>query len=102
MSDQDNTITKALGIEGGWVEKASDFSSDAWHSESKVSDVLEKCGSWTKSDEFDLKVNPNELSVYEKKLLFMGFINGIVHQETQSKDRMVEAFAKFMMKSSNP
>lgn len=102
MSDKDNTITKALGIEGGWVEKASDFSSVVWHSETKISDVLEKCAAWTKSEEFDLKVDELGLSVYEKKLLFMGFINGVIHQETQSKDRILEAFSKMILKGSTP
>jgi len=68
------TITGALGIEEGWYENAIQEIADNWGELPTISDTIEWAAKETRDNE--LGVVNTDLTVYEKKLVMVGFIIG--------------------------
>lgn len=72
--EKKDTISGALGIPDGWFESAVKMIKDNWGNHETVSDTMEWVAKETRDEELGV-VNAN-LTVYEKKLVMVGFIIG--------------------------
>jgi len=70
--EKKDTISGALGIPDGWFESAVKMIKDNWGNHETVSDTMEWVAKETRDEELGV-VNAN-LTVYEKKLVMVGFI----------------------------
>jgi len=69
------SITEALKIEEGWLQKTEQFLRDNYEKHETISDIMEETALFVRSEEFGEDVDC-KLSTYEKKLVMMGFMLG--------------------------
>jgi hypothetical protein len=95
------SITEALKIEEGWLQKTEQFLKDNYEKHETVSDIMEETALFVRSEEFGEDVDC-KLSTYEKKLVMMGFMLGNFKQRSNLEEMhhsmMMEVIAQ-MIKS---
>ena len=69
------SITEALRIEEGWLQKTQEFLKENYEKYETISDIMEETALFVRSEEFGEDVNC-KLSTYEKKLVMVGFMLG--------------------------
>jgi hypothetical protein len=92
------TITEALKIENGWAEKVHEVCKDELGSHPTVSDSLEAIGAWVRDEDL---ASDHQLTVYEKKLLFAGYVAGSMHAIKQHEQAMMAMELLKMLKGKD-
>jgi hypothetical protein len=96
MEKRKETITSVLGIEEGWFENMKNVAEEQFEENETVSDILERMAVIVKNDEFDMDLDIDSLSVYEKKLIMVGYMSGVLHQGLKAKNQILHTFSKMM------
>ena len=92
------TITEALKIENGWAEKVHEVCKEEFVEQETVSDTLEAIGAWVRNEDL---ASDHPLTVYEKKLLFAGYVAGSMHSTKQHEQIMMAMELMKMLKGKD-
>ena len=91
---KEGTISGSLGITDQWADSQHEKTLETLGQKEEVSEVLEFLGKEAKWEE--LGVNSDSLTIYERKLLMVGFFTGSAvaqaHQMKMMKENLMEVF----------
>lgn len=79
------SITEALKIEEGWLQKTESFLKENYEKFETISEIMEETALFVRAEEFGEDVNC-QLSTYEKKLVMMGFMLGNMKAKTSLEE----------------
>ena len=89
---KEGTISGSLGITDQWADSQHEKTLETLGQKEEVSEVLEFLGKEAKWEE--LGVDSDSLTIYERKLLMVGFITGSIvsqaHQMKMMKENLME------------
>lgn len=102
MRKDKSTITGGLGIESSFVESSKGIIVDALQSEEYVSDTLLKIANTIREDVLG-DTGSTKLSVYEIKLILIGFMTGEMraHANHVEQLNMLKRFGDFLGKMND-